>query len=46
MTLALLILALRLRVALPPAPLVVPRCEINWRASHAYRRQRLRLFRH
>lgn len=40
MTLALLLLALRMKAILPPAPLRLPRCEINWTESHAYRRQR------
>jgi len=46
MIITLLILALRLRATLPPEPLDVPRCQINWAASLAYRRQRIRLFRH
>lgn len=40
MTLALLLLALRMKAILPPAPLQIPRREINWTESHAYRRQR------
>ena len=40
MTIALLVLALRMKATLPPAPLTLPRCEINWTESHAFRRQR------
>jgi|GEM_PF-5604631 len=40
MTIALLILALRMRACLPPAPLQLPRPEINWQESHRARRQR------
>lgn len=40
MSLALLLLALRLQHAIAPELLRLPRPEINWQATHAHRRQR------
>lgn len=40
MTLALLLLTLRMKAILPPAPLRLPRPSIHQSESHAYRRQR------
>lgn len=40
MTLALLMLTLRMKAVIRPEPAPLPRLEINWQETHAYRRGR------
>lgn len=40
MTLALLMLTLRMKAVIRPEPAPLPRLEINWQETHGYRRGR------